>query len=81
MFLMVIPEKKIFLSQIYCTSYAYAGEQSKLLVLCSASFFSYSCCFDFSYPLSSAQVSLDCATLGRQMNQWKASGLFKVYSV
>ena len=31
----------------------------------SASFLSCSCCFDFSYPLSSAQVSLESATLGR----------------
>ena len=35
--------------------------------------FSCSCCFDFSYPLSSAQFSLDCATLDGQINRWKAS--------
>ena len=29
-------------------------------------FFSYSCYFDFSYPLSSVQVSLGCAKLGCQ---------------
>ena len=29
--------------------------------------------FEFSYPLSSAKVSLGCATLGRQINQWKIS--------
>ena len=54
-------------------SYADPGEQSKLLVLSSASFFDCSYCFDFSYPLSSAQVSLDCATLDHQINRWKAS--------
>ena len=34
---------------------------------------SCSCCFDFSYPLSSAQFSLDCATLDGQINRWKPS--------
>ena len=29
-------------------------------------------CFDFSYSLSSAQVSLDYTKLGLQINQWKA---------
>ena len=59
---------------IWCVNYHcnineinnYPGEQSKLLVLSSASFFSCLCCFDFSYPLYSAQVSLDFATLCRQ---------------
>ena len=36
-------------------------------------FLSCSCCFEFSYLLSSAKVSLGCATLGRQINQWKIS--------
>ena len=72
--------KKIFLVTNILV-YSYSGEQSKLLVLSSASLFSCSCCFDFSYPQSSAQVSLNCAALGRQMNQWEANGLFKVYSV
>ena len=49
------------------------GEQSKLLVLSYASVFSCSCCFDLSYPLYSVQVSLDCTTEGRQINQWKVS--------
>ena len=40
---------------------AYPVDQSKLLVLSSASMFNCSYCFDFSYPLSSLQVSLDCA--------------------
>ena len=30
-------------------------------------------CFDFSYPLPSVQFSLGRATLGCQINQWKAS--------
>ena len=60
-------------SQIYYPCYAYPGVQSKLLVLSSASFFSCSCYFDLFYPLSSAQVPLDCATECRQINQWKAS--------
>ena len=30
------------------------------------------CCFDLSYSLSSAQVSLDYTKLGLQINQWKA---------
>ena len=65
--------KKNFQSQIYYPSHAYPGRQIELLALFSASFFSCSCCFDFSYPMSSAQVSLDCATLDHQINQWKAS--------
>ena len=71
---MLIPEKKFFYSQkyIYYPSYAYPREESKLL-LYSASFLNCSCCFDFPYPLSFAQVSLDCTTLGRQLNRWKAS--------
>ena len=56
------------MSQIHA-SYAYPAEQSKLLVLSSAC----SRCFDFSYLLSSVQVSLDCATLDRQINQWNPS--------
>ena len=36
-------------------------------------FFSCSCCFAFSYPLPSAQVSLDCTTISRQINRWEAS--------
>ena len=60
-------------SQIYYPSLAYPGEQSKFLAFSSASFFSSSCCFDFSYPLPSTQVSLDCTTLDCQINQWKAS--------
>ena len=71
-FLILIPKKKGFLSQI-CPSYAYPAEKSKLLVLCSTSFFICSYYFDFSYPLSLANVSLDCASLERQINQWKAS--------
>ena len=59
--------KKKFYSQIYYPSYAHHGEQSKLLVLSSAYFFS--CCFGFFYPLSSAQVSLDCATQDHQINR------------
>ena len=57
---------------MYYPSYAYTGEQSKL-VLSSSSFFNCSYCFDFSYPMSSAQFSLDCATLDCKINQWKAS--------
>ena len=70
---MLIPKNQIFSSQIYYPSYAYSEEQSKVLVLSSASFFSCSCCFDFSYPLSFVQVSLNCITPGRQINRWKAS--------
>ena len=64
--LMLISEKNIF-SQNYIIL-AMLTLESKLLVLSSASFFSCSCCFDFSYPLVSAQVSL-----GGQINQSKAS--------
>ena len=40
----------------------------------SVSFFDcLCCCFFFFYPMSSAKVSLDCITLGCQINQWKAS--------
>ena len=46
--------------------------ESKVNNFSSASLFSCSCCFDFSYPLSPAQVSVDCAILGRQINRWKA---------
>ena len=60
-------------SQIYYPSLAYPGEQSKFLAFSSTSFFSSSCCFDFSYPLPSTQVSLDCTTLDCQIDQWKAS--------
>ena len=69
-FLMLISEKFFILAmfpfQIYYPSYVSLGEQSKLLVLSSALFFSCFCCFDVSYPLSSVQVSLDFATLGHQ---------------
>ena len=58
---------------MYDPSNAYPGEESKLLICSSGSFFSCLCCFDFSYPLSSAQVSLDCGTLALQINQLKAS--------
>ena len=54
-------------------SYTYPAEQSKSLDLSSTSFFNYLYCFDLSYPLSSTQVSLDCATLDRQITQWKTS--------
>ena len=63
-FLMLIPEI-FFCLQIFYPSYAYPGERSKLFAL---SFYSLFSVFDFSYPLSSAQVSLDCAILGRQTN-------------
>ena len=46
--------------------------ESKVNNFSSAPLFSCSCCFDFSYPLSPAQVSVDCAILGRQINRWKA---------
>ena len=44
-----------------------------MLTFFSVLFFSFSCFFYFSYPLSSVQVSLDCTALGHQINQWKAS--------
>ena len=69
---MLIPEN-YFQSQICYPSYAGIGEQGKLLFLSSASFFSCLCCFDFSHALPSAQVLLDCATLGRQINRRNAS--------
>ena len=56
-----------------CPSYAYPAEQSKSLDLPSTSFFNCLYCFDLSHPLSYAQVSLDCATLDRQITQWKTS--------
>ena len=46
---------------------------SKVNNFSSASLFSCSCCFDFSYPLSPAQVSVDSAILGRQIKRWNAS--------
>ena len=58
---------------MHCPSYAYPAEQSKLLVLSSASFFNCWYSFDFSYPLSFTKVSLDCASLECQTNRWKAS--------
>ena len=45
-------DDKIFHEKLF--NDAYSGEQNKLLVLTSASYFSCSCNFDFSYPLSSA---------------------------
>ena len=74
--LVLIPEKNLIYSQVYyptISNYAFPGEQSKPLVLSSASVFNCSCCFDFSYPQSSAQVSLNCATLGVQTNRQKES--------
>ena len=59
-FLMLILEKKSFSYRyIILAMITLPGEQSKLLVLSSASFFNSSYCFDFSYLLSSAQVSFD----------------------
>ena len=77
---MLIPEK--FFSHQYI-NLAMPTLESKVnfLFLSSAQFFSCSRYFDFSYLLSSAQVSLDCATLGHQINRWKDSSLFKVYQV
>ena len=54
---------------MYYPHYAYTGEQSKLLALSSASFFNCSYCFDFSYPMPSAQFSLDCTTLDCNTNE------------
>ena len=70
-FLDVFSHKYIILAML--TMFTLPEEQSKLLVLSSASFFSCSLCFDFFYTLSSAQASLDCATLGRQINWWTAT--------
>ena len=67
-FLMLIPEKTFLVTNIYYPSYPYPGEQSKL-VLSSASFFNCSYSFDFSYPLSSVQDSLDHAKVDRQINR------------
>ena len=63
----VRPDLKIcwFVEQSVCPV-----EQSEFVLL-FVSFFSFLCCFDFSYPLLSVQVSLDCATLGHQINQRK----------
>ena len=69
-FLVLILEKKFF-SHKYIILATVRGEQSKLLVFSSASFFTCSSCFDFSYQLSPARVSLDCATLGHHINLWK----------
>ena len=62
-----------FLVLIYYPSYAYPGNRSKLLTLFPASFFSCLCCFDFSYSLSSEQISQDCTKLAHQINRWKPS--------
>ena len=56
------PWINLFSSQIYYPTYAYPGEQSKLLFLSSASYFSCSFCFYFPYLLHSGKVSSDCAT-------------------
>ena len=65
--------KKYFFSKIYYPSKITLENKVNFLFFSSASFFKYSYCFDFSYPLCSAQVSLDRATLDRQINQCKAS--------
>ena len=67
-----------FLEKIFSHKYSVLAmltllTQGKLLVLSSASFFNCSYFFDFSYPLSFAQVSLDCASIGCQINRWKGS--------
>ena len=72
-FFMLIPQKKFFSHRYIILAIITLENKVNLLLFSSASFFKYSYCFDFSYPLSSAQVSLDCGTLDRQINQCKAS--------
>ena len=67
---MLILEKKLF-SRKYIILAMRTLESEVNFLFFLLFIFNCSCCFDFSYPLSSAQVSLDCATLGRQINQWK----------
>ena len=65
--------KKRFFSHKYVIQAVLTLESKVIFIIISyVSFFNCFSCFDFSYPLCSAQVSLDCATLVRQINRWKA---------
>ena len=71
-FLMLIPEKRFF-SHKYIILAMITLQNKVNFLLFLLHDFKCSYYFDFSYPLSSAQVSLDRATLYRQINRWKAS--------
>ena len=71
-FLMLILEKNFF-SHKYIILAMITLQNKVNFLLFLLHHFKCSYCFDFSYPLSSAQVSLDRATLYRQINRWKAS--------
>ena len=71
-FLMLIPEKRFF-SHKYIILAMITLQNKVNFLLFLLHDFKCSYCFDFSYPLSSAQVSLDRAALYRQINRWKAS--------